>query len=100
MRGIPGIGLLPIGVVQRQTGVVAKLRARDAMRLVLVADHGPVAGDIGADDRRRRVAWCGRRRAWCRLLRQDSRPDERRHHDDKCPACRDPLEPRHLGLLR
>src|SRR3977135_4021150 len=41
--GIPGIALLPIGVVQRQTGVIAELRAWYAMRLVLVADHRPVA---------------------------------------------------------
>ena len=92
-RGVPGIGLLPIGVVQRQTGVVAKLRTRDAMRLVLVADHGPVARDIGADDRRRRIAWCGGRRARRRLLRQGARPDECRHHDDERPAFRDPVEP-------
>ena len=71
-----------------------------AMRLVLVAGHGPVARNIGPDDRRRRVAWCGGRRAWWGLLGQGSRPDECRHHDDECPACRDPLEPRHLGLLR
>jgi hypothetical protein len=61
-RRVPGVGTQPLGVGDRQTGVVADLGAGGAFDLVFVKDGRPDAGEIDlrrgqtgrADQHRRR----------------------------------------------